>query len=169
MTKIIKIFRWLLPALLCAVMHTAVSCTPSLSSTPIPLAATAVPTAITVTKTPPPIENIPTYYTYTIINSYPHDVTAFTQGLLWRDGVLYESTGRRGESDVRRVTLESGEVMEEVTIDDQYFGEGITIFNDKLYELTWRAQTGFIYDADTLDVIYTFTYQMEGWGITLYI
>lgn len=108
----------------------------------------------------------PIHYTYTVVNSYPHDAGAFTQGLVWHEGVLYEGTGWRGESDVRRVALESGEVMAEVPIDDQYFGEGITIFDDKLYELTWQGQTGFVYDVDTLELLSEFSYPTEGWGMT---
>ncbi len=151
----------LLPLLL-AVMYTAVSCAPPAPTAVPPTVIPPTATPIPPTATPSP----PITYTYTVINSYPHDATAFTQGLLWEDGILYESTGWRGESDVRRVLLESGEVMEEVPIADQYFGEGITIFGDKLYELTWQAQTGFIYDADTLDLLGSFTYPTEGWGMT---
>ena len=123
------------------------------------------PTATAQTQTAVPPQT-PINYSYTIVNSYPHDVGAFTQGLIWHDGIMYESTGQRGESDVRRVLLESGEVMEEVPIDDQYFGEGITIFDDKLYQLTWQAGTGFVYDADSLELLDSFTYPTEGWGMT---
>ena len=142
---------------------------PPTSSPTATIAATATPspppqpTATVQTAVSP---QHPIQYSYTIVNSYPHDAGAFTQGLVWHDGLLYESTGMHGESDVRRVLLESGEVMEEVPIDDLYFGEGITIFDDRVYELTWQAQTGFVYDADTLDLRGSFTYPTEGWGIT---
>lgn len=117
--------------------------------------------------TPPatPKVSIP-IYGYHVVNTYPHDPEAFTQGLIWQDGIFYEGTGLRGQSTVRKVDPESGEVLQRVELPDEYFGEGITILGDKLYQLTWQSQTGFIYDAESLELLDEFSYPTEGWGIT---
>jgi glutaminyl-peptide cyclotransferase len=107
---------------------------------------------------------IPTYGV-TVVNQYPHDATAFTEGLEWHDGVLYESTGLVGHSDVRRENL-SGEILSQVQLPPPYFGEGITIFQGTLYELTWKSGVGFKYDARTLSRRGRFTFTGEGWGMT---
>ena len=107
-----------------------------------------------------------TTYDYEIVASYPHDPEAFLQGLVWLDGFWYEGTGLYNESTLRKVDPESGEVIELVEIDDDLFGEGITVFEDKIYQLTWKAQRGFIYDKDTFELIDEFTYSTQGWGIT---
>lgn len=143
-----------------------VACTAEEAMLPAPTVPPSPPPAVATATVMMETAVSPIHYTYTVVNSYPHDAGAFTQGLVWHDGALYEGTGWRGESDVRRVVLESGEVMVEVPIDEQYFGEGITIFDDKLYELTWQAQTGFVYDADTLELLDEFSYPTEGWGMT---
>lgn len=114
------------------------------------------------TPTPAP----PTVYSYRILNTYPHDPAAFTQGLVFDGGALYEGTGRWGESTVRQVALETGAVLRMRPLEAQYFGEGITILGDRLYQLTWQEQTGFIYDKNTFEPLQTFTYPHEGWGIT---
>ena len=151
----------------------------------IPVMETAVPPTITVsTETAvPPTSPAPTEiaypapttpetnqpaptYTYEIINSYPHDPAAFTQGLIYLDDVLYEGTGRYGQSSLRKVDLETGTVTTLSSIPEQYFGEGITIFDNKIYQLTWQNQTGFIYDQDSFEMLDTFTYPTEGWGLT---
>jgi glutamine cyclotransferase len=103
---------------------------------------------------------------YEIINIYPHDSEAFTQGLIWDDGYLYESTGLYGSSSLRQVELKTGKTIKNIPLADNYFAEGITIFDDKIFLLTWREQTGFIYHQDTLKLIGTFSYSYEGWGIT---
>lgn len=107
-------------------------------------------------------------YTYKLINTYPHDGTAFTQGLEFHNGHLYESTGQRKKSTIRKVDLKSGEVLQKTNIDDRYFGEGITILNDKIYFLTWQAHKGFIYDLETLEQQKEFPYgrSKQGWGLT---
>jgi glutaminyl-peptide cyclotransferase len=105
-------------------------------------------------------------YTYQVVNSFHHDPAAYTQGLIYRDGVLYEGTGLRGESTLRKVTLESGEVEQSIELPQQYFGEGITELSDKIYQLTWQEQTGFIYDKATFNQLATFSYPTEGWGLT---
>src|SRR5271154_2787377 len=102
--------------------------------------------------------------TYQIIHAYPHDPEAFTQGLEFRAGFLYESTGLKGRSSVRKVKLETGEVLQKIDIDAQYFGEGITVLNQQIIELTWQAETGFVYDQSTFHQQRTFNYPGEGWG-----
>ena len=111
------------------------------------------------------IANDITYYSYEVINTYPHDIDAFTQGLIFEEGYLYESTGRWGHSSLRRVKLESGEVEKIHHLDDEYFGEGLTIFDNKFYQLTWKAGVGFIYDRN-FNLINKFHYDTEGWGLT---
>ncbi len=124
---------------------------------------TAAPTpTLEASPTPAP----PPTYTFEIVNTFPHDPNAFTQGLVLHDGALYEGTGRWGESTLREVALESGAVLRSQPLEAQYFGEGITIFNDRIYQLTWQEQTGFVYDRATFELLQTFTYPTEGWGIT---
>lgn len=101
-----------------------------------------------------------------IINVFPHDPEAFTQGLAWKNGFLYEGTGLYGNSSLRKIDLKSGEILKRHNLPDTYFGEGITIFQDKIYQLTWQEQTGFIYDLETFKLLDTFYYSHEGWGIT---
>src|SRR4051812_27441197 len=103
---------------------------------------------------------------FTVVNSYPHDRLAFTQGLEYHDGFLYEGTGLQRFSAVRRVELETGKVLQDVKLDPGYFGEGITISGGKLFELTWKDKTGFVYDAKTFRMIRKFSYFGEGWGLT---
>lgn len=105
-------------------------------------------------------------YTYQIVHTYPHDIGAFTEGLFYLDGFLYESTGKNGESSIRKVKLETGEVMQKRDISENYFGEGIINWKDNLYELTWQNQTGFIYDLKTFAPKGEFTYPGEGWSFT---
>jgi glutamine cyclotransferase len=113
-------------------------------------------------KSPGEIE----YYTLEIINSYPHDTKAFTQGLVFEDGFLYESTGNYKNSSLRKVELKTGNILKIHKLSDKFFGEGITIFGDKIIQLTWKENTGFVYDKNTFDLLETFTYSNEGWGIT---
>lgn len=105
-------------------------------------------------------------YTYIIVNAFSHDTSAFTQGLVWDSGTLYEGTGLYRHSVLRRTNLESGEVLQQVRLPDQYFGEGITIFRDRIIQLSWRSKTGFVYDKNSFHLIGTFHYDHEGWGIT---
>lgn len=104
-------------------------------------------------------------YTFEIVHRFPHDRRAFTQGLEYHDGILYESTGLRGESTVRKVALETGEVQQLHELDENLFGEGLTVHNDRIYQLTWQAGAGFVYEQETLDLIDEFAYQGEGWGL----
>ena len=109
----------------------------------------------------------PEVYTYDIINTYPHDPKAYTQGLEFYNGTLYESTGKRGASTVRKVNFETGEVLQQIEMDNSVFGEGITLMGDKLYQLTWQSGMGYVYHADNLEKIKNFTYgeSREGWGL----
>ncbi|HEY3744374.1 MAG TPA: glutaminyl-peptide cyclotransferase [Bryobacteraceae bacterium] len=108
---------------------------------------------------------VPTYG-YEVVRSYPHDHDAFTQGLIYRDGFLYEGTGLNGRSSVRKVKLESGEVVQIKALPQQYFGEGITDWKGSILELTWQSEIGFIYNLSTFEQTGTFAYTGEGWGIT---
>ena len=105
---------------------------------------------------------------YEVLNTYPHDSNAFTQGLIFEDGDLYESTGLNGRSSIRKVDLATGKVLQQKDLDERYFGEGLTLWQDKLIQLTWLAKTGFVYDHNTFELIETFDYptQTEGWGLT---
>tara|TARA_R100000306_G_scaffold577_6_gene1366 strand:+ start:90 stop:1145 length:1056 start_codon:yes stop_codon:yes gene_type:complete len=109
----------------------------------------------------------PELYTYKVLETYPHDVNAFTQGLEFEGDTLYESTGKRGESTLRKTNYKTGEVLQQVKLDNQYFGEGLTILNNKIYQLTWQANKGFIYDETTLERTGSFVYEnsKEGWGL----
>ena len=110
----------------------------------------------------------PTVYDYKIINKYPHDKKAYTQGLEYYKGFLYETTGHRGESTLRKVAIKTGKVLKKTALDERYFGEGMTIFNQKIYWLTWQAKKGFVYDLETFKQEKEFTYDKstEGWGFT---
>ncbi len=108
----------------------------------------------------------PYHYTYRVINSFPHDPEAFTQGLVFQNGTLFEGTGLYGKSTLRQVQLETGVVLRSISLASQYFGEGITIYNDRVVQLSWRSNTGFLYDKDSFQLLQTFSYPTEGWGIT---
>tara|TARA_B100001059_G_scaffold107391_1_gene107081 strand:- start:45468 stop:46490 length:1023 start_codon:yes stop_codon:yes gene_type:complete len=109
----------------------------------------------------------PKLYTYTILNEYPHDKTAYTQGLEFYRDTLFESTGIRGKSSLRKVNFKTGEVFKKIALDKVYFGEGISILNDKLYQLTWQGDMGFQYHPDQLKMERSFAYKesKEGWGL----
>ncbi len=104
-------------------------------------------------------------YGFQVVHVYPHDRNAFTQGLEFRAGFFYEGTGLEGRSTVRKVKPETGEVLQEIRIEPQYFGEGITVFNQQLFELTWRSQTGFVYEQNSFRRLRSFSYSGEGWGL----
>src|SRR4051812_45071258 len=105
-------------------------------------------------------------YTYTIVRSYPHDRDAFTQGLEYRDGVFYEGTGLNGRSSIRRVKIDTGEVLQKRDVPAQYFGEGITLHGSDLFELTWQSGVALVYDGKTFAPKGTHKYTGEGWGLT---
>lgn len=103
---------------------------------------------------------------YEVVNTFPHDRGAFTQGLLYRDGFLYESTGLHGRSGVRKVVLETGTVIQQRSLEKEYFGEGLADWNGTLIQLTWQNRIGFVFDLDTLEPTRSFGYEGEGWGLT---
>ncbi|WP_422359270.1 glutaminyl-peptide cyclotransferase [Reichenbachiella sp.] len=108
----------------------------------------------------------PTRYTYRVTNTYTHDPDAFTEGLFIKDGELFESTGNHGESTLRRVELKTGNVIQSIDISSDYFGEGISIVDDKIYMLTYKKRSGFVFDKDSFEQIGQFSYPTEGWGMT---
>jgi len=105
-------------------------------------------------------------YTYKVVKVYPHDRTAFTEGLFYLKGFLYESTGEPGRSGIRRENLETGEIVQSRSIAPQYFGEGIVNWKDRLFELTWKSHIGFVYDLSTFTPFASFSYPGEGWALT---
>lgn len=139
----------------------------------ITLAPTATP-ASSPAQTAPPAPTVATStltgdvpaYTYRVVNTYPHDRRAFTQGLVYVDGTLYEGTGLYGESSLRRVDLATGEVQQQRDLDPQYFGEGIAVVGDRIMQLTWQSNVGFVYDRGSFEPIDQWSYPTEGWGLT---
>jgi len=103
---------------------------------------------------------------YEVVNSYPHDPTSFTQGLLWHDGALYESTGLEGQSKLRRLEFPSGRVLKEIRLSSDLFGEGLALADNRLIQLTWKSHRGFVYDLETFRQLQEFSYDTEGWGLT---
>jgi glutamine cyclotransferase len=124
------------------------------------------------TETTAPTELLPDstsaipVYSYRVVDVFPHDRGAFTQGLVIDDGVLYEGTGLYGRSSLRRVDLQTGEVQQIYELPEQFFGEGITVYGNSIVQLTWQSNTGFVYDQDTFRLRKEFSYPTEGWGIT---
>lgn len=104
-------------------------------------------------------------YTFSVVHVFPHDTSAFTQGLAYRDGFLYEGTGRNGQSSLRKIRLETGEVLQQVNLGSEFFGEGITLIKDRIVQLTWKAGIGFVYDLTTFRLLRQFSYSGEGWGL----
>ena len=100
-----------------------------------------------------------------VINTYPHDSEAFTQGLIWHDGALYESAGLYGKSNLRRVNLETGQVEQSMSLESEYFAEGLELVGDRLIQLTWKAGLAIVYDAATFERLETIAYEGEGWGL----
>ncbi len=111
-------------------------------------------------------EPAPEFFQYEVVNVFPHDPGAFTQGLEFVDGSLYEGTGQHGVSSLRRVELETGRVLQNRALPSAYFGEGITVLGNRIYQLTWQSRVGFVYDKKTLRPVSRFRYSGEGWGLT---
>ncbi len=132
--------------LVALILATCIGCLPSCPNDPTPIEAER--------------------YTYDVVESFPHDPQAFTQGLVYENGILYEGTGIQGASSLRRVTLETGEVMDSVPLADEYFGEGVAVLPDRIVQLTWQSHIAFVYDKATLALLDDFTYTGEGWGLT---
>ncbi len=124
---------------------------------------------LTCSRTLPPAEGEPpekiAFYGYEVLHIYPHDPEAFTQGLVYENSFLYEGTGMYGASSIRKVVLETGEIVRKSILPQAYFGEGIAVRNGRLIQLTWKSQTGFVYDLDTFEKIEDFGYLGEGWGL----
>ena len=150
-----KMMPWLL-----LLMSFLVSC----RSDSIPSAAPAVTPAESSDSTATTSAGLPVW-TYEIVNTYPHDTSAYTQGLVWHDGALYESAGQYGRSNLRKVELETGRVLRRTDVPADYFAEGLALLNGKLYQLTWKENNGFIYDLNTFNKTGEFTYGGEGWGL----
>lgn len=110
---------------------------------------------------------VPEVLSYSVVNKYPHDNSAYTQGLLVHNGLFYESTGKPGRSTIREVEIESGNVLREHKLENKFFGEGLVLVKDKLYQLTWEHNTGFIYDLKTFQEERRIHYDTKGWGLTI--
>jgi glutamine cyclotransferase len=108
----------------------------------------------------------PASWTYKVVNEFAHDTKAFTQGLVFEDGFLYEGTGLYGKSELRKVELETGKVLQRHKLPDEFFGEGITIFGDRIVQLTLKSRTGFVHNKETFELLREFSYPTEGWGLT---
>lgn len=130
------------------------------------LAGCGKPSAGVASVPPSPASDTVTAYTYEVVQAWPHDPAAFTQGLLFRKGSLLESTGLNGESTLREVDWKTGKVLKQIDVPRQYFAEGLAVIGDRAYQLTWQTRKGFIYDADTFKSLGEFSYVGEGWGLT---
>lgn len=110
---------------------------------------------------------IPKIHKYKVINTFPHDVNAYTQGLIYDNDILFESTGKENQSSVRKVRIKTGEVIKKVNLQPELFGEGIALYKDNIFQITWRSKIGYIYNKENLDIIRSFDYSIEeGWGLT---
>lgn len=141
---------------------------PAATAAPAPVAtAVSAPTAVATVATPPPAPAVTEVESLTVevVESFPHDPDAFTQGLEFHDGVLLESTGLRFESDLRRVILETGEVTQIVNTPSDFFAEGLTKVGNELIQITWQDQTAFYWDATTFEQTRLTTYSGDGWGL----
>jgi glutaminyl-peptide cyclotransferase len=130
----------------------------AVAASPLPTPAAAAPAGWEATTAP--------VYGYRVLNEYAHDPAAFTQGLVYTVGVLYEGTGLRGSSSLRKVDLLTGAVLQQHNLEPQYFGEGIAVLDGRIYQLTWQEHVGFVYDQATFAPQTQFTYPTEGWGLT---
>lgn len=108
----------------------------------------------------------PPVLTYSVNHTYPHDIAAYTQGLVYHDGYFFEGTGVKGRSSLRKVEIETGEILKNLPLEDFFFGEGVCVYNDKIFQLTWQANKGFIYNKETFEKIAEVSYPTEGWGLT---
>jgi glutamine cyclotransferase len=125
-----------------------------------------LPAILLISVTTKPANSTALHYTYSVVNVYPQDANAFTEGLVFDSGFLYESTGLYGNSTLRRVDLETGGVLQLLSLQPQYFGEGIAVVGDKIVQLTWRSHVGFVYDRASFGLLQEFEYPIEGWGLT---
>ncbi len=125
-----------------------------------------LPAILLVSVSNRPANSTALHFTYSVVNVYPHDANAFTEGLVFDSGFLYESTGLYGNSSLRRVDLETGGVLQLLSLQPQYFGEGIAVVGDKIVQLTWQSHKGFVYDKAGFGLLQEFEYPTEGWGLT---
>jgi len=125
-----------------------------------------LPAILLVSMNNKPAYSTALHYTYSVVNVYPHDTSAFTEGLVFDGGFLYESTGLYGNSTLRRVDLETGGVLQLLNLQPQYFGEGIAVVGDKIVQLTWQSHKGFVYGKAGFGLLQEFEYPTEGWGLT---
>lgn len=136
----------------------------------VTLALTILASADRLSNTAPPAQvsssPVVPVYTYAVVNTYPHDRDAFTQGLEYLEGVLYEGTGLKGRSSIRKVQLETGRVLARRDVAPEYFGEGVTVWKSELFQLTWQSGVAFVYDRETFAPRRTLKYVGEGWGLT---
>ncbi len=151
--------------MLAAACTAAQSPAPAIAPLPTPT-HTPHPTPTPQATSPHAPEAAPRRYTYRVVASYPHDRAAFTQGLVYHNGELYESTGLYGQSSLRRVKLETGEVVQRLNLDARYFAEGLALVGERLIQLTWRERTGFVYDRASFASLAEWSYPTEGWGLT---
>lgn len=126
---------------------------------------TRIPTRIVLLTTPSSTPQ-PVIFGFEVANKYPHDPSAFTEGLVYENGYLYESTGLNGYSSLRKTDLNTGVIEAQVHLSDDYFGEGLALVDSMLYQLSWQTNIGWVYDKDTFQQINTFSYSTEGWGLT---
>ena len=155
-------------ATLTSVPQSTASSVPAFPTTSLPIAQATATLSPTVTVQLPVVSTspvTPAYYTYQVIHTYPHDPSAFTQGLIFENGILFEGTGLYGGSTIRKVALETGEVLQRYDLPQEYFGEGIAVVGDRLIQLTWRNHVGFVYNKTTFEQLQTFPYTTEGWGL----
>ncbi|MBI2831117.1 MAG: glutaminyl-peptide cyclotransferase [Chloroflexi bacterium] len=139
---------------------------PAPTSTPPPTSPATPPPAPLPTPTPSPTPETFRAYKYRVVNTFPHDPNAFTQGLVFEDGFLYEGTGLVGKSSLRKVELSTGKVLKIREIPAPYFAEGITIYRDKIIQLTLNHKKGFVYDKDSFESLREFSHSTAGWGLT---
>lgn len=125
-----------------------------------------LPTILLVSFNIRPANSTAMHYTYSVVKVYPHDANAFTEGLVFDGGFLYKSTGLYGSSSLRRVDLETGGVLQLLSLQPQYFGEGVAVVGDKIVQLTWQSHVGFVYDRTGFSLLQEFEYPTEGWGLT---
>lgn len=161
------IFRFILIVLLLVVQTTGFACRSKPESvsenTGVPSSSPAG--TANQGETFPPVPSVQ-IYSYQVINTYPHDSGAFTEGLVFNGGAIYESTGLKGQSSLRKVELETGKVLQIRPLAAEYFGEGITISGDTIVQLTWQEHKAFVYDKKTFELQREFDIETEGWGIT---
>lgn len=154
----------------CSPASTPAPSQPPVVQTPVPMPPTNPPTPPAPPQpippeTPPAVPTVQSY-TYQVVHTYPHDPAAFTEGLVYDNGFLYEGTGLEGKSSLRRVQLETGSVVQSMKLSPLYFGEGVTIVGDRIIQLTWQSHMGFVYDKNSFQFLRDFTYTTDGWGIT---